>query len=160
MSVTVEHVRDRLIPAACALTGIRDTPEARVLMLAIGLQESRFQHRRQIRGPARGFWQHEAGGGTAGVLRHEASRARALRVCQARGVVPVPSIVNEALATDDLLAACFARLLLFTDPRPLPRIGDAAGAWDYYIWNWRPGKPHRHTWGELYARAVAAVGAG
>ena len=36
---------------------------ADVLLLAIGLQESRFEHRQQIGGPARSFWQFERGGG-------------------------------------------------------------------------------------------------
>lgn len=70
------EVRDNLIPAAARLLpGVAFTPEAKVMLLAIGLQESRFEHRRQIKGPARGFWQFEAGGGTAGVLRQRSPRA-------------------------------------------------------------------------------------
>jgi len=125
-----------------------------VELLAIGLQESRFEHRRQIRGPARGFWQFEAGGGTAGVRRHPVSKAWADDLVF-RGMTNHG--VNEELARDDVLACAFARLLLFTDPRPLPALGDAQAAWDYYIRNWRPGKPHRHTWDALYDRALRAV---
>jgi hypothetical protein len=62
----------------------------------------------------------------------------------------------DALERDDMLACAFARLLLYTDSRPLPAIGDADGAWDYYIANWRPGKPHRQTWDALYAQALEA----
>ena len=58
------------------------------MLLAIGLQESRLTHRRQIGGPARGLWQFERGGGVAGVLRHAASRDHALSVCDARRVAP------------------------------------------------------------------------
>ncbi len=133
------------------------TKKALVMMLAIGLQESRFKHRRQINGPARGFWQFERGGGVSGVLRHEASRKHALGVCDIRDVSPVPSKVYARLEHDDVLAAAFARLLLWTDPQPLPEIGDVQGAWDLYLRVWRPGKPHPETWAEFYSRALDEV---
>lgn len=152
------EVRDNLIPAAARLLpGVAFTPEAKVMLLAIGLQESRFEHRRQIKGPARGFWQFEAGGGTAGVLRHPATSARASQLVSARLERPSTAAVNEALASDDVLACAFARLLLFTDPRPLPALGNPQAAWDYYVRNWRPGKPHRDTWDALYAKALATI---
>ena len=70
---------------------------------------------------------------------------------------PSTAAVNEALASDDVLACAFARLLLFTDPRPLPALGNPQAAWDYYVRNWRPGKPHRDTWDALYAKALATI---
>lgn len=134
-----------------------DSPEARVMLYAIGLQESRFKHRRQVGGPARGFWQFERGGGVVGVLNHASSRVPAYAVSALRGLPNVNSQqAYAALEHDDMLACAFARLLLYTDPRPLPRIGDADGAWGYYIDNWRPGKPHRATWNALYAQAQGA----
>lgn len=54
-----------------------DSAAARCQMLAIGLQESRLQHRRQNGGPARGFWQFEKGGGVKGILFHETAQERA-----------------------------------------------------------------------------------
>lgn len=155
----LDHILRTVVePGLDLLPSRMDTNPARVLMMAIGLQESRLVHRRQIGGPARGLWQFEQGGGVVGVLRHRASAAHARQVCAARKVEPVAAEVYQALAVDDILAAAFARLLLFTDPRPLPRpeAGPQA-AWDYYIRNWRPGKPHRHTWSALHAEAVAAV---
>lgn len=139
------------------MPGIPDTPEARTLSLAIGLQESRFEHRRQIRGPARGFWQFERGGGVRGVLRHTASAAQAKRLCAIRGVGTGEYEVHARLEFDDVLACGFARLLLWTDPKPLPDLGDCQAAWDYYFRNWRPGKPHRQTWDALYDRALRCV---
>jgi hypothetical protein len=127
--------------------------KATMMLLAIGLQESRFEHRRQIGGPARGYWQFEQGGGVRGVLLHKASSYDAAKVCHARGVGSSSKEVYERLEHDDILACCFARLLLYTDPKPLPMIGDAEGSWDYYIRNWRPGKPHRKTWDALYQKA-------
>lgn len=139
-----------------------DSPKARVQLLAIGLQEGRLEHRAQIvkgggKGPARGLWQFEAGGGVGGVMRHHSSAADARRICQWRGVPFEQRAIWERLETDDVLAAAFARLLLWTDPYPLPEIGETAAAWDLYIRTWRPGKPHPRTWPPLYAAACKEI---
>ena len=152
-----EIISTAIEPAYALLPDRMRSDEANVMMLAIGLQESRFMHRKQIGGPARGFWQFERGGGVAGVLRHHASKGFALKVCDARGVAPVAEQVYQRLEFDDVLSAAFARLLLFTDPHALPKIGECAKAWDYYERNWRPGKPHRKTWDALYAQALEQV---
>jgi hypothetical protein len=128
--------------------------EATVLLLAIGLQESRFEHREQIGGPARSFWQFERGGGVRGVLSHEDSRKFAQAACVLRGIPPTPDAVYQRMLEDDLLGCAFARLLLYTDPRPLPALGRSDLAWDYYIANWRPGRPRRASWDGLYAEAL------
>ena len=148
----------RLLPPAM------DSTEARVLMYAIGLQESRFTHRAQVidgggKGPARGLWQFERGGGVAGVLRHPASRFWANSVCNARNVPAQPLNTWLALETDDVLAAALARLLLFTDPARLPAIGEQATSLRYYLRVWRPGKPHPETWPSCYQAAIGAVNA-
>lgn len=145
-------------PALALLPASMDSAAARVMLLAIGLQESRFVHRRQIGGPARGFWQFERGGGVRGVLTHPASRDRAKHICGLRQVDAVAAAVYDALDTDDVLAAVFARLLLWTDAARLPAVGDVQGGWDLYARTWRPGKPHPHTWPALYAEAVASAG--
>lgn len=156
--MTLSEIRAQAITPALALLPARmSSIEAEVMLLAIGLQESRFKHRRQIGGPARGFWQFERGGGVAGVLRHAASREHAVRVCDARGVSPVSEQVYQRLEHDDVLAAAFARLLLWTDAWSLPALGEASRAWDLYIRTWRPGKPHRSTWDSLYEQALAEV---
>ena len=156
--MTLSEIRERAIAPALALLPARmNSVVAEVQMLAIGLQESRFEHRRQIGGPARGFWQFEQGGGVRGVLRHSASREHALSVCRVRNVIATEGAVYAALEHDDVLAAAFARLLLWTDPKALPALGDEQAAWDLYLRTWRPGKPHRHTWGALYAKALEAV---
>ncbi|WP_424917654.1 hypothetical protein [Achromobacter spanius] len=146
-----------IAPALGLLPANRDTRAARVMLLAIGLQESRFLHRRQIKGPAVGFWQFERGGGVRGVLAHPSSWADARAVCAIRDVEPTSTGVYNSLAHDDILAAAFARMLLWTDPKRLPSLGDADGAWSLYLRTWRPGKPHPETWPALYAQALAAV---
>src|SRR3546814_6857126 len=62
------------------------------MLLAIGLQESRFLHRAQIGGPARGYWQFERGG-VHGVLSHHASKAEAGKLCAALDYAPSEDIV-------------------------------------------------------------------
>lgn len=155
-------VSDAINPAMALLPARMDTPAARVVLLAIGLQESRFVHRQQIGGPARGFWQFEKGtrasrGGVWGVFLHAASKDHLAALCKARSVACDPDAIYAALEYDDVLAAGVARLLLWTDPKPLPSIGDADTAWALYLRTWRPGKPHPQTWPDLYRQAVAEV---
>lgn len=139
------------------LGGPARTDCAEVMLLAIAGQESAWTYREQHSGPARGLWQFERGGGVAGVLSHHASHLLACDLCAERGVEPAPRLVHERLATDDLLAAGFARLLLLTDPLPLPAVGDQHAAWMTYLKNWRPGKPHPQRWPANYASALAAL---
>ncbi|UGB46978.1 hypothetical protein LQ772_06720 [Frateuria edaphi] len=147
----VEKTMSHLLPAKF------DGITARVQLLATGLQESDFVHRCQIGGPARSYWGFEQGGGIEGVLKHPASSAYARSVCGLRAVAPVASDVYGAFLTDDQLACAFARLLLWTDQAPLPVLGDREGAWQYYLRNWRPGRPRREHWDEHYVDATNQV---
>ena len=161
----IDDVARKAVDAALAeLPTAMDSPEARVLLFAIGLQESRLAHRVQIspgapggRGPARGLWQFERMGGCAGTLRHKASRYWMVTACEKRGVEPKPAQLWTALEFDDVLAAVTARLYLFTDPYRLPALGEAQKAWDTYLRVWRPGKPHPRTWAKNYAEAFEEV---
>lgn len=156
--MTLSEIRRTAIdPALLLLPAKMTSPQAEVMLLAIGLQESRFLHRRQIMGPARSFWQGEVTGGMILVLGHPLTKEHAKKLCAARGVKPVAQDVYEAIEFDDVLAAGLARLLLWTDPHPLPAIGECGKAWDLYIRTWRPGKPHRKSWDALYAQAMEAV---
>ena len=166
---TLSRIREQAIRPALALLPARMSgQQAEVLLLAIGLQESLLIHQRQIRGPARGLWQFEQDGGTAGVLSHVQTRDLAAQVCRARGVTPTPAAVQEALAgEDDVLDAALARLLLWTDRPPLPALHDVEGGWQLYLRTWRPGAYTRGTpdqraelrakWGRNYAAALREV---
>lgn len=145
-----------IAPALALLPARMASQQAEALLLAIGLQESNLTQRRQIGGPARGFWQFELGG-VRGVLRHPVSRSPALAVCTARHVEPTETAIYAALEHDDVLAAAFARLLLWTDPAPLPALGEVGKGWELYLRTWRPGKPHRDRWDGCYARAMDAL---
>ena len=159
-----KHVVKAVNEALRLLPPAMDSKEARVMLYAIGLQESRFTHRAQVvngggKGPARGYWQFERGGGVTGVLRHPASRFWMSSACNARNVPAQPMNVWQALETDDVLAAAAARLLLFTDAKRLPAIGEQATSLRYYLRVWRPGKPHPETWPSCYQAAIGAVNA-
>lgn len=163
MTMNLKTISDTAItPALALLPGRMDTPGACVMLLAIGLQESRFVHRHQVGGPARGFWQFEKGtrasrGGVWGVFLHAASGDHLATLCKARSVAGDPDAIYAALEYDDVLAAGVARLLLWTDPKPLPAVGDADAGWALYLRTWRPGRPHPQTWPGLYRRAAAEV---
>jgi len=147
---------DRLLQSSLTLLPKSlDTRAARRQLIAIGLQESRLVYREQIGGPARGLWQFERGGGVKGVLTHPATAATAARACDALGVLSTPEAVYQTLSSNDTLAACFARLLLWTDPAPLPDSSEQG--WNCYIRTWRPGKPHAHTWAGFWKLAQEAA---
>ena len=142
-----EVMEKAILPALAILPAKMDTQQARVMLLAIGLQESEFTHRRQMgNGPARGFWQFEKGGGVKGVMQHPASAPYVRAVCEVRGVPFDRYAVWAALETDDVFAAAIARLLLWTDAKALPAIDDAKESWSLYSRVWNPGKPHPDKW--------------
>lgn len=159
----IDHVLAHTLPSAFALLPPKmDTPAARAMLLAIGLQESGFAERRQRMGPARGFWQFEVGG----VLSAATHRASALHVERVLNALIYPPIAGTsqavscqaALEHNDVLAACLARLLLYTLPMPLPTASQPGAAWAQYHDAWRPGRPLRQTWDAHYADAWARVG--
>ena len=141
--------------------GVKSDERAEHLLLAIAKQESGLVTRWQTGGPAHGFWQFEIGG-IRGVYNHPVSGPILRNVCKSL-VIPFDIIaIYNALPHNDVLAACVARLLLLTDPKPLPADDQAEAAWDYYERNWRPGKPHEASWAanwELGSEAVMVASA-
>jgi hypothetical protein len=153
-----EFLVDVLRPA-CAILGPRySDPRAEVAITAICLQETGLRTRKQIMGPARGLAQFEEIG-VRGVLTHPASSSAARgflaanRLPRTLGARAILSLFE----TDDILCAGFARLNLWTEPKPLPALGDVEGCWKTYLRTWRPGRPHHTRWPDNYARARAAL---
>lgn len=137
-----------------------DSVKAKAEIIAIGLQESRFEHRRQMNnGPAMGFWQFEQGGGVRGVLNHAQTKRIATALCARFNIEASVIPTWSALEHNDVLACCFARLLLLTAPWPLPGPDDPDEGWRQYEWCWRPGKPHPEFWPENFSRAWQMVDA-
>lgn len=141
-----------IVPALSSLMpGKMDTVDARVMLLAIALQESRIEHRVQIGGPARGYWQFERAG-IAGVLRHHATRPHIEVVCRSLNYRASTGVCYAAVQHNDVLAAVFARLNLWWLPQKLANNVD--DGWYQYIEAWRPGKPQPDTWAECYDLAT------
>lgn len=159
------YVLNDVLPKAFALLPPKmETNEAKVMLLSIGLQESLLKHRYQIvqgkpgaKGPARGLWQFEKGGGVRGVLTHKASAALAKEIQAKLGHGVGVDAAYEALEKDDVFAAAFARLLLYTDPYNLPELGQAQRGWNLYERVWRPGRPHRDKWDANYQMSLDLV---
>lgn len=176
--MTPREVRNGPVAEALLLLPAKMTsPQAELMLLAIGLQESQLKYRRQLVGsppkpvgPARSFWQAEQGGGmVTGLLRYHDAKLRDVvhGLCAVRGVAPAARDVWDAIEHDDVLAAGLARLLLYTDPARLPGLGDEEGAWQLYLRTWRPGAHSRgdaaakaslrQKWAKNYGKALEAV---
>lgn len=150
---------DILTPALEQLGAKFDTPDARRMLLAIALQESGFATTVQYGGgPAHSYWQFERGGGCKGVLTHPASKPFAEAAMKQVGLPPLAYELWTEMGKPEqqVLAAKMARLLLYTDPHPLPK--NAADGWDYYQRNWRPGKPHPDKFPACWKAASDALG--
>ena len=142
--------------AASPSINVPASDSARVLVTAIAGQESRWAARRQIGGPARSYWQFEQGGGVAGLFR--VTPRQLGTVCAACDVAYDAATVFEAMTWHDMLACSMARLLLWSDPVPLPAVGDKQAAWQCYLRCWRPGTPHPESWAGVYDQSLAAIG--
>lgn len=161
MSDLIYHVNDHVIPAAFSLLPAKMTSrEARAMLLAIGLQESAFNARRQGgngtkpgRGPATGFWQFEKAGGVTEILTHATIGPVVRPICEMLLFAPTPAVIHAALENHDVLAAVFARCLLWVDARTLPSPVEQTKGWSIYVTNWRPGKPHPENWSANFAQA-------
>lgn len=141
--------------ATCALLPPAfDSPAGKAMLMAIAMQESRWDERRQIGGPARGFWQFEFGG-IRGVLNHKVSQPIIRSVLDRLDYNYEPATSYAAVEHNDVLAFAYARCLLWTIPDPLPIKGEAEEGWNQYIAGWRPGKPYRASWKAFYDQAWA-----
>jgi len=142
------------------ILNIPRSKKADVMLLAIAGQESNWEHRYQIvrgrrKGPARGFWQFEKGGGVVGVMRHSSSKNAAKRLVDYLELPWDKTELWKQLEYNDMLAVGFARLLLWTDPRSLP--SSSKGGWNCYYRNWRPGKPHPSKWPKIWVQSLKIV---
>lgn len=135
------------------ITGIKVTKDAEIMVTAIAGQESNWQYRRQIGGPARSYWQFEEGGGVKGLFSVVPDKMKL--ICAAWDIPFDIGVVFEAMAWHDQLACAMARLLLWTDARPLP--SNQEDGWNYYLDNWRPGAPHPDRWPLVYGMARRMV---
>lgn len=154
-----KRILDTAIAPALELLPVEmSSPAAVAMLLAIGLQESRFEHRRQIGGPAHGYWQFEPSG-VHGVRSHAATFVHVRQALAALDYTAPSDTAScyAAIEHNDILAAVFARLLLWTVPQGLPSPGDPEEGWQQYLFAWRPGKPHRETWDAYFEQGWQLV---
>ena len=158
LSISPADALDKIIvPALATLPTEMDSPVARLMLLAIALQESGLRSREQTGGPAHGLWQFERNGVLA-VMHHTRTADVVFHWCEENDVTYGSNSIYERLALDDELACAFARLLLWTDPRLLPDIGDCMSAWNLYERCWRPGKPSYTRWRDTaYPQALQTI---
>jgi hypothetical protein len=134
-----------------------DTPNARIQLLAIGMQESKFMDRvQQGGGPAHSFWQEEPNG-VKSVLNHELVGPMMVDICQKLGVNSDWRTVYKEVIMNDVLACAVARLILYADGNPLPKVGAVDDAWQCYLRNWKPGRPRPDSWARNYKIAQEHV---
>ena len=159
--MNLEALNLNILPFALSLLEPRhDTKEARAMMIAIALQESGLKARRQAGdGPAKSYWQFERGG-VAGIAHHKLSAPLLAKVCDSLDYPADVDAIHIAIEHNDTLAACCARLLLFTHPDPLPKESEWMEAWQYYESLWRPGKPRFESWERNYKTAWEVVNGG
>lgn len=159
------HLDSCIIPAAFSLLPAKmSSREARAMLLATAMQESGLKYRRQMigkpmkpLGPARGFWQFELAGGVVEILTSMQTKQIIVPIADMLCVDPTAPACHEAITHNDILAACFARLLLYRDPRALPSPVEAEKGWSIYVNNWRPGKPHPEGWRDRFDLAWSTV---
>lgn len=152
-----------LVPALALLPERMNSREAWAMVVAVCLQESQFKHRRQMAGgPGRSWAQFEHGtevtrGGVTGVLMHPESRPHIRHVLDVLGYDYSADTSYAAIEHNDVLCAAYARLLLWTLPQALPKMGEAQRGWDQYYSAWRPGIPRRESWDGYFEQAWAVV---
>jgi len=154
--MTPAHLLALAINPALSLLPERMTSDpARAMLIAIALQESSLKHRAQIGGPARGLWQFEQIG-VSGVQHHHTTAEYS--VGADRTFLYRPESIYSAIEHNDVLAACYARLLLWQCPDRLPsgRMDQDEG-WRQYMKMWRPGKPHPSRWADNWRAAWAGL---
>jgi len=166
--MTPEILNSTIFPAAFSLLPAgMDSVQARAMLLAIGLQESKLRYRAQLVGgavnwwesrnpPAHGWFQFERPA-IGLLLKHAATKLLLERVLTDLEYPADDSILHQALRDNDLLAVCFARALLRTVPESLPEQREQQRGWEQYLWAWRPGKPHPETWAENWSKAWETI---
>ena len=169
--MTPEILLHSIIEPAMGLLDRRlETAAASAMMVAIALQESALTARVQVLdagkpwwqsrpGPAHGLWQFECGGGLTAVMGNAATKAIVDPVITQLNYPFDRTIIHDAIIHNDLLAAVFARALLYSAPWPLPGPDSPTEGWRQYLWAWRPGKPHESTWARNYRIAWELVNA-
>ena len=101
------------------------------------LEQNYIDNPKWAKGPARGVYQFEQKGGVRGVMRHRATHSYSEDLSEELGVLYDEKSIWLALEKNLVLASGFARLLLWTDPKPLSDKPELA--FETYKRVWRAG---------------------
>lgn len=145
------YIRDIVMPAAFQMLPYKmATRPALAFVLAAGYQESNLEHRKQIGGPALGFWGFEPGQDKAwdGLLSR-GDTGETLRIIL-KYMSYSEDTKADVLRHQDILAAVAARLLIWTHASPLPKEHEIEGGYRQYDWLWRPGEKRHEDWRESW----------
>lgn len=162
--MTPRDLLPTLDAAAAILPELDWSPAARVQLLATAMQESGgLRFRIQVpSGAARSFFQMERREAVLEVLTNTRSLPLLTRACETLVIPMGLDSLFEAVAWNDTLATCMARLNYWLSPLPIPVMGDKAAALTMYGQTWKPAwflnnKPEPGRWDASYAAAAAAI---
>lgn len=144
-----------VIPGLSLLPPFMTSPEARVLLVAIAMQETGLMTRSEVGGTAFGFYQFMVIG-VDGVFANGETGHLAVDVAKSLQI-PVDENFYEAVRWNDHMGTVLARLNLWPDPAPLPAIGAEAEARNYYARIWRPKIVAVQRWPAAYNAAISCV---
>lgn len=117
--VTLAYAKHEIVTPALTKIGLA-SPAAINLVTGIGLAESGYRTRRQVGGPALGFWQMEpATEQDCWTNFLDYRPLLAALVCKLSGRRE-QEITPQLLLNNDLYAAAMCRVKLYRSPKPLP----------------------------------------
>lgn len=152
----IDHIQSYVVPAAYALLPPSMAhPRATAMLLATGLQVSKFRDRRPLEGTACGFWGFEKPN-VREVITNPHTRLTvetALRVLRYEAMIDSVANIQQLLVDNDTLACVFARSLLLTLPTQLPRRNQRDLGWRQFAQAWNPADPAEFTWPHYFAEA-------
>ncbi len=145
----------------CVMSGlsllppVMTSPEARVLLVAIAMQETGLVTRSEVGGSAFGFYQFMEIG-VDGVFSHAETGHLAADVAKVLQI-PIDENFYEAVRWNDHMGTVLARLNLWPDPAPLPALGQEMEAFRYYERIWRPKVAVHARWPAAYNAGMACA---
>lgn len=134
--------------------------DAAALCYAICGQESGWEHRVQVNGPARSYAQFESIA-VRDVMQRATSKDRCRMLCHELNVDFDAQVIHTAMVQNDLLMLGMTRLNLWNQrgALPSPTLASQDAAWNYYVNTWKPGKPHPNRWGAHWQTGIRLLGA-
>ena len=129
MIVSLEYAKYQIVTPTLKRIGLA-SPSAINLVTGIGLVESGYRTRKQVNGPALGFWQMEPA--TERDCWVNFLDYRPLLAGLVRKVADPDAPFSATLLTNDAYAAAMCRIRLYRSPDPLPSADCALALCQYW----------------------------